>query len=305
MVNAYTKRKQQTIITLFIVSIVILSSALATSAQGIYYLEIGADGDSGSQNNIGVRAEIRTHVYNGSLYEDASGEEHVGDVFVVAEPFSDGSIMYFGYYLYSGHAQWSWQRLGSDGRVEDGGVGSVGAVEPNGTWHTYSIVRESQMALAQGTWNFVLDNNYVGFTQQTIDERKATTGPVFVMAEKVTVDTTEFVLGPVEFRNLAYLKSDGWHPVASLRVRAYCSNKPAGRCNIDYPYGVSELGANHIIAGSGMPRHANGELLWASNPFDYLVPYLVPIGLAVLVIILAYFSIRKIPIYLPRNRKPY
>jgi hypothetical protein len=304
MDDHHPKRKPQKIVALLAIFLIILAFASTTSAQGTYYFEIGANGDDGSKGNVGVRVEIRTHSYFGHVYVAANGENRTTDSFVIGEPFSDGSVIYFGYYLYDEHAQWSWQRLSSSGLVEEEGVGVVDSVEPNSTWHSYSIVYDSLTTFAQRTWDFILDSSQVGLTQQTIDESKASTGSVLVFGEKITNNIlNNIVLGPVEFRNLAYLNSGGWHDIASLRARVNCLNKPNTKCDVEFPYGVSELGANHIIVGMGMPNHTDGDLLWTTTPTDYLKPYLTPIGVIALIILVAYFAIRRVPIINP-NWKP-
>lgn len=183
-----------------------LSFATTISAQDRYYFAIGAIGDDGSNGNLGAQVEIRTHSYFGNVYIADDGVDRAADAFVLGEHFDDGSVIYFGYDLYAEHAQWFWQRLSSGGVVEDEGIGFVDSVEPNGTWHSYSVVCQSQCAFAQRSWDFYLDGHPVGSTQQTMDESRSLTGSINVFALKWTDNFRNMTLGPVEFRNLAYLK---------------------------------------------------------------------------------------------------
>jgi hypothetical protein len=94
---------------------------------------------------------------------------------------------------------------------------------------------------------------------------------VFVAAEKSfqSAQSTQFTqspspgpLGPVKFRNVAYLKQDGWHQVTALYAIVDCCENP--NC-IPIPYGVAAVGPNHIIAGTSISKPKGGDLLWDST----------------------------------------
>ncbi|MGO9645487.1 MAG: hypothetical protein ACLPY5_12145 [Candidatus Bathyarchaeia archaeon] len=90
---------------------------------------------------------------------------------------------------------------------------------------------------------------------------------VYVLAEEVTSATFASVnLGPVEFRNLEYLKDDNWHYVSSLYVSKSCSISNPTCAGINNPYGVNLNGPNDIIAGSGQNEGLDGTVLWTSSP---------------------------------------
>jgi hypothetical protein len=81
-----------------------------------------------------------------------------------------------------------------------------------------------------------------------------------MVAEKVTLSIAPGSLGPVEFRNLAYLKEDGWHNSTALYALVGCGVNPVCITN---PYGVSLESANQIIAGSGLSQPQDRDLLWS------------------------------------------
>jgi hypothetical protein len=81
-----------------------------------------------------------------------------------------------------------------------------------------------------------------------------------MVAEKVTLSIAPGNLGPVEFRNLAYLKQDGWHNTTALYALVGCGVNPVCITN---PYGVSLESADQIIAGSGLSQPQDRDLLWS------------------------------------------
>lgn len=83
------------------------------------------------------------------------------------------------------------------------------------------------------------------------------------MAEKGSDITTLGQLGPVEFRNLAYLKEDGWHYGTSLY--AYVGRAVNTNCNISNPYGVMSEGAGVVMTGSGIRQPNDLDLLWTGG----------------------------------------
>ena len=238
-----------------------------------YSLQAGAWGDDSSRGNKGVRAEIRIRIYGAN-----SGDF---DYFWVGDNLADGSFIQFGYsyepgyYCLRGHsvkdantclgksenidksdARWQWQYW-PDASVDDFyyGMGPANSAGDNGTWRTFSIIPDS----ANG-WSFALDGDHVdGISFQPVKSKD----PAYVVAEKTTDSPVLGDLGPVEFRNLAYLQEDGWHPVDSLIVLRGCG--ALSDCSIQNPYGVVLLAPNEIVAGSSIQLLADGELLWTSG----------------------------------------
>ena len=244
------------------------------SAQGQMNIQAGAWGDEASVGNMGVRAEIRTHVYG-------LNERDLGDSFWVGDNLDNAGFIQFGYqiespgkYCVSGQviggaqecsrsetltdadARWFWEYFpnlkGADFYY---GIGTFGSVGLNGTWHQYTITPS-----AAGGWAFLVDGNQVdgiGFHWTHSKDR------VYVVAEKVTTSTSPGLLGPVEFRNVAYLKDDGWHGVNQLYVLRGCG--VSQNCGPSVPYGVQLKGPNYIVAGSGADLLKTGSLLWTKR----------------------------------------
>ena len=253
--------------------LIVSSSTAVTEAQASnYVLQVGAWGDDASKGNMGVRSDIRTHIY------DAKSPDF--DYFWVGDNLEGGSFIQFGYGYEPGYrclkgesyqgklncsgrsdsigisdARWQWQYWPkasvNDFYYEIGPSNSVGE---NGTWHTYSILPNS----ANG-WGFVLDGLQVANVPFQWQRSKDS---AYVIAEKVTDSSAFGSLGPVEFRNLAYLNEDGWHSVDTLYVGKGCS---IYECKIDNPYGISLEGPNYIAAGSGLENRKDGEFLWTSD----------------------------------------
>lgn len=241
-------------------------------SENEFSLQVGATGDDASRGNSGVRAEILTHAYRAAS---------MGlDYFWVGTVLQTGAFVQFGYALEPGQyclkgmyvggqflclggsdtisnldARWQWQYwpnlYSKDFDYEIGPAQSAGS---NGTWHLYSIVPSPT-----GGVSFTLD----GVNIATINSHIAPSQePAMMVAEKAGSGGLGS-LGPVEFRNMAYLKEDGWHLVDSLVSLSGCGINSS--CPADNPYGVSARGPNHIIAGSGVGFRRGGELLWTTG----------------------------------------
>jgi hypothetical protein len=240
-----------------------------------YNLQVGAVGDQESIGSLGVRAEIRMRIYTVAAPD-------LDDSFWIASNLVNGGGIQFGYelpaagtYCTSGQVEpgtafactsgslaldgsqpiWFWQ-YSSNTKVSlyHFGLGTTGLATLNGTWYSFAITPNFQ-----GEWAFLLDGHEVANASYPTAESRS--GAVSV-AEKVTSSTSPGQLGPVEFRNLAYLRQDGWHNVTALYAIVNCGVNP--NC-IPIPYGVSLVGPNHIIAGSSVPQPEDGELLWNST----------------------------------------
>jgi len=244
---------------------------------------VGARGDSDSEGNGGIQVDIRTHIED-VVQPDIAESFWVGDILV------NGAFIQFGYELVlpnsyclygeqigantncfgwpdnirSGDARWFWEYWPNASSVDFYfGVGPGYSAGPDGSWHTYQIVPN----VANG-WNFVLDGKLV----QRFNNYPPTTSKdaVLIVAEEVTSATSASGnLGPVEFRNLEYLKDGGWQFVTSLTAISECNTSNqlgvSPNCGINIPYGVSLNGPNDIIAGSGQNEVLTGTVLWTSS----------------------------------------
>ena len=249
----------------------ILTSIPLTNAQVEFNLQVGATADNGSLGNIGIRADIRTNSYNVS-------KPDLADAFWVGNNLENGSFIQFGYILQPGsyclagkvigehvECQTKYQQIGeSDARwfweywpnastpifyFGTGGNNSAGA---QGSWHNYEIEPNPQNG-----WAFILDGRQVANFSAHYAPSK---DPAYMVAEKVTLSIAPGSLGPVEFRNLAYLKENGWHNSTALYALVGCGVNPVCITN---PYGVSLESADQIIAGSGLSQPQDRDLLWS------------------------------------------
>jgi len=241
-------------------------------------LQVGVRGDLASEGSSGVSVAIRTHVY--------PAREGELDYFWVGADLSDGGFIQFGYSLQPGNqclkgeaisgdticqgktdninstdARWQWQYWPNRYWIDYyWGIGSANSAGNNGTWNTYSIVPNPK----DSGWSFQLNGkaiDKISFLPASL----AT--PVKFIAEKgFSSKQQNETLGPVEFRNLAYLEKDGWHFTQTLTTSMVC----APQCNIANPFGVAVDGAGgYMVAGSGIKQPANGILLWSGTPIDY------------------------------------
>ena len=244
------------------------STALADTSTG-HSLQVGAWGDEASKGNKGVQAEIRTHIY--------TVDQSDFDYFWIGEGLDNGAFIQFGYGLEQGNyclegailkgklscsrgaenigssdARWLWQYLPDISGDFYYGTGPADSAGLNGTWHRYSIAPS-----ADNMWSFLLDGQIVD--SMRVQWTYSKDSPA-VVAEKVTSSARFSALGPVEFRNVAFLKEDGWHSVNALYALRGCAANT--NCDVDNPYGVSLIEPNHIKAGSGEQKVQSGTVLW-------------------------------------------
>jgi hypothetical protein len=236
-------------------------------------VQVGAWGDEKSVGNRGVQVEIQTNSYSSSQAEDA---------FWAGDLLSNSAFIQFGYliptpgdYCLIAHitangtfcsgntdnvgdadARWFWAYFPNASLVGDWyyGFGPTDSAGSNGTWHIYSILPN-----AAGDWSFALDGVSVYSSNFTV---AASSSPAHLVAEKATGPYLA-QLGPVEFRNLAYLGNDNlWHGTSSLTLIDGCGEADLAGCNPSATYGVASVGPNDVVAGSDVTVPGAGSLIW-------------------------------------------
>jgi len=238
-------------------------------------VQVGAWGDAASVGNTGVQVEIQTNAYNVSSQQD--------DAFWVGDVLRDGSFVQFGYlmlpagnYCLTAHitegetsclgtsdnvefsdARWFWAYFPNAGAVYDWyyGFGQAASAGANSTWHLYSI---SPNVL--GDWSFLIDDVPV-YTSNF--PSAASTSPAHLVAEKASGPYMS-QLGPVEFRNLAYLGNDSiWHATSSLSLIDGCGAADNNPCSVPGIYGVESVGSNDVIAGTlNQAPEESSQIIW-------------------------------------------
>lgn len=269
-----------------ILLVVLVLTMLPHNAKAVstYNLQVGAYGDDDSIGNMGVRAEIRTNIYHVNYPDE--------DTFWVGNILSNSAFIQFGYIIehsgrYCSNATvmldtsiacsgdyisvdgsevllfWAYSPSNSDVLFYYGLTRHV-LVGINASWHVYSIVADR----TGGGWVFLVDNKDVAHAVFPVS---SSSDRIFIVAEKafrfgqITNSTRALTpgrLGPVEFRNIAYLKDDNWHFVTELYAIVNCGVNPT--CP-PIPYGVSLVEPNHIIAGTSIPRPNDKQLLWSKG----------------------------------------
>jgi hypothetical protein len=246
----------------------------ANNSQGVNGpVQVGAWGDLNSVGNTGVQVEIQSNAY--SLADQAEVAFWVGDV------LRDGSFVQLGYvilspgyYCLTAHitssgtsclgagdnfgsadARWFWAYFPNARVLDDWyyGFGPQNSVGTNGTWHLYSISPS-----ITGDWNFMVDGVMI---YQSSFVAAVSSSPAHLVAEKASGPYLS-QLGPVEFRDLAYLGNDTlWHSTSSLSPITGCSDGSDVGCDAGF-YGVEAAGANDILAGSNLSAPATRQPLW-------------------------------------------
>ena len=257
---------------LLLLNLILLGSPLPQTETTF---KVGAWGDDASRGNSGVQTQIQTHIYSsipGTL-----------NYFWVGDDLADGSFIQLGYSLepgtyclkgasiggkfscsgateriQSGDARWQWQywpnRFKSDYYY---GIGPSGSAGTNGTWHSYTIVPNPS-----NSWRFMFDGETVSNSSFLVSQ---STDPVFIVAEGNANVNASTTLGPVKFQQLSYFNGMSWNSVDSLVALSYCGTSVACFAN---SYGAMAIGPNLLLAGSNVPRSADGSLLWTSENLD-------------------------------------
>jgi hypothetical protein len=285
-----------------------LSIPTAQAHLNKYSVQVGAWGDPSSFGNIGLQVEVRTHIY------EAKSPDL--DYFWVGDILQNKAFVQFGYSLEPGYyclfgknvgnnftcsgtsekvgasdARWEWQYWPDfSGQVFYVGKGKANSAGPEGSWHNYTIAPNSE-----GEWSFLLDNQQVA---STVFPVVSSNESALFVAEKSTDDVSLGRLGPVEFQNLGYLKSDGWHSVTSLTALVGLGINTE---NVTNPYGVQSLGPNHVIAGSNVPQPLQGKLLWTESqageeqtvPLRVAVLIIAVLTVLIIVVVVLFFWRRK------------
>jgi hypothetical protein len=256
------------VVLLLLLNLIFLAAPLPQTEATF---KIGAWGDDSSRNNQGVQVEIETH--------SSTTPNNTLDYFWAGNDLSDGAFIQFGYSLEPGayclkgsvkaseltclgstqtisgvDARWQWQywpdRFSPDYYYEIGPQGSAGH---NASMHVYAILPSPE-----GKWEFAMDGKVVENTSFPVSR---SADPVFIVAEGTASNVSQ-TLGPVRFGNLSYLGGSEWRQVESLIALSYCGISVACAAS---EYGVTAVGANAILAGSGIPRSDDGTLLWTSG----------------------------------------
>ena len=249
------------------ISLTFMCIGVVVAQTSIYSYQAGANAFmSGSRANLGVSAEIQTHIYS----IDYPNTTDRADLFFVGSTLVNGGFVQFGFgfepgllclrafvqlngagkcmggwhVIPNGDARWFWEywpdytgRLGVYTQI--GPSMSAGA---DGTWHTFTISGASNRS-----WSFILDGEEVASLNVT--PAIATDNP-YVAAEAVTTQEPG-QLGPVRFQNISYLSSGVWRPVVFLKTFEICGSPQSPlACPYANPYNATLIGANGVVAGS-------------------------------------------------------
>jgi hypothetical protein len=241
------------LIVLFIV--VVLIATRPVSAAPPYWFQVGVRADIGSVNVTGASVEIMTH--------GPQRNPQVNTSFWVGLRLPNNAFIQVGYVMWAstgGYPQRFWEYFPPntasqpDGPFQGDFEGDE--VGPNGTWYTYSFQSNGNV------WSAYVN----GVLEGSVDLGIANSGgnTPYALAEVEDAYTTNIILGPAEFRNLAYRDTNYvWHNVST--ASGYIgygvgSGKLPSRENI--PYGLRVLGVNDWLAGSGLPQTESGQLVW-------------------------------------------
>jgi len=244
---------------------------------GRYWFQVGAAaanpsggyGDRFDEAVTGARVEIRVLSPQDLLHPDTDLSYWVGldlpnDAFIQVGYELDPMIQ-------GGAATTFWEYFLPGTAKEGTGpfLGGTGdTVGPNASWDTFTIEN------SRTRWSTYFGQQLMGSVDLGVSD-SGSYGP-YASAEVAGVNEADNILGPVEFRNLAYRDVNmGWHAAESaVAVCCYSvgSQNLTGR---NYPYGVVGVPGenNHWLAGSSVPYAAQGEYLWPWYSVDISSPF--------------------------------
>jgi hypothetical protein len=258
---------------IFLVLGVIVFAAAQVPAHALtaYSFQVGAWGDSSSIGNRGVQADIQT------IIQPLQTPDLV-NAYWVATNLQGGAFIQFGYeaqnaifcnlgfqtsnfasadcsgfdqQFVSSKPVWFYQYW-PNARVQTYyfAMGQDGSAGVNGTWNTYTIEPAQN-----NTWLFIMNGQAVGSLNIAV---VPSSSAAYMEAEKVSDSATTGPLGPVEFRNLQYYTGTAWEYVNSLSVLRSCGE---GMFCSSFPFGVTAIANNDILAGSNQPILRNYAML--------------------------------------------
>ncbi len=248
---------KHSIFSLFIVLfiIVLLVATRPVSAAPPYWFQVGVRADIGSVNVTGASVQIMTHGPQRNPQADTS--------FWVGLRLPNNAFIQVGYVMWAstgGYPQRFWEyfppNTASQANGPFQGDFEGDEVGPNGTWYTYSFQSNGNV------WSAYVNGVLEGLVDLGTSNSGGSTP--YALAEVEGAYTTNIILGPAEFRNLAYRDTNyAWHNVSSasgyIGYGVGSGRLPSGE---NIPYGLQVLGVNDWLAGSGLPQTGIGQLVW-------------------------------------------
>ena len=232
--------------------------------NGFYWYQIGAIGDSNSQNDDGASITIRT------VYDQVKNDAHS---YWVGLSFSTGEFVQVGYLnglSTTGQpycCAWFFETFTTPSCDCPPVIGAEGSAGPVGSWHTYSM-----SYTGNGVWSFYMDNqlighsplpgqaNYLG-TGTSSSGSCSTCAPAGIAEVAQATDNTD-IIGPAEFKELMMHKNGTWQTVGGATT--YCCNGYSSNTAYSISYGLAEIQNinNDYLAGTNIRPSSKGTSLW-------------------------------------------
>jgi hypothetical protein len=236
----------------------------ATSVQpGVYWFQVGAWAANGLNygDRFGIPVTGASVEIQVRYPQRASGSSGAVSYWVGINLPGDAFIQ-VGYLIDSDNfPKWFWEFFTPKSALEGAGRfhGELGsAIGPNNSWFKFSITSSGTV------WKTFVGDTQVGSIDLHV-ANSGTNGP-YATAEAAQVRNANTVLGPVEFRNLAYRDTSGQWVYAGAAVSLCCYGVGSDTYSGRYPYGVRSLPGdnNHWSAGSNLTSaiQQGGTYLW-------------------------------------------
>lgn len=235
---------------------------------GYYWYQIGAIGDSNSNNSDASNVTIRT------VHDQVRNDAHS---YWIGTLLSTGGFVQVGYLnglSTTGQAYccaWFFETFYTPNCNCPPVIGPEGSAGPIGSFHTYSMVHTGN-----GIWSFYMDGNLLGKSPPPTDPSYLGAGatssgghsPAGVAEVAQTVDNTD-VIGPAEFKDIEIRQGGVWKPMPSANT--YCCTGYSSQTSLPISYGVQEIEGrnNDFLAGSNIRQPplppAAATALWPTS----------------------------------------
>ncbi|HZY47607.1 MAG TPA: carboxypeptidase-like regulatory domain-containing protein, partial [Candidatus Bathyarchaeia archaeon] len=239
-----------------------MSAALLPS--GYYWYQIGAKGDSSSQNIDGAKVTIKT------VYDQVRNDAHS---YWIGTLLSTGGFVQVGYLngLSTSNqpycCAWFFETFNTPSCDCPPVIGPEGSAGPIGSTHTYSMVHDSL-----GIWSFYMDGILLGKSPPSTDPSYLGDGatssggysPAAIAEVAQTLDNKD-IIGPAEFSDVEVRQNGVWSKMQAATV--YCCTGFSSQTSLPITYGIQEVEGinNDFLAGTNILYHPKGATLWPTS----------------------------------------
>lgn len=255
----------------YLLLIILLFATLSSTANAFYWFQFGARADTSSEFNQGASLSIETLIQ----HNITSGSP----AFWVGETLKNGAFIQAGYLvtteagsyptyctaslgctqyenLGAGQAEWFYEYFPSGSSQNFlGGIGPANSAGTNGTFNNYGFYYNGS------TWVVLFNNRKIGSVNLGTNSSGVFSPSAFGELANATNGTS--TITPVLMSNLSSYQNGQF--IKSATGYSYIGYGVGSQKVYSVPFGVQEENSrvNYFEVGSGLPKPANGTMLWS------------------------------------------